>query len=122
MSRLAVDYVDIDRYPIHLPGPARDAVIAGLRAAIDADGCAVLKGFVRPERIADLVAECSSLAGTGLVADWSKHQLRRLIAQFRGLGFMAAVGPRPRAQYRHQRKRLCPWPPRISLGGPHRKE
>jgi len=65
VSRLAVDYVDIDRYPIHLPGPARDAVIAGLRAAIDADGCAVLKGFVRPERIADLVAECDLVAGHG---------------------------------------------------------
>ena len=36
-----------------------------LRAAIDADGCAVLKGFVRAERIAELVVECDLVAGHG---------------------------------------------------------
>jgi hypothetical protein len=61
----AVDYVDTDRYPIVEAGPARDALIARLRGAIEADGCAVLKGFVRAERIAQLVEECDRVAVHG---------------------------------------------------------
>jgi hypothetical protein len=65
MSLRARDYVDTDRYPIGEPGPARDALIARLRDAIENDGCAVLKGFVRAERIADLVEECDRVAVHG---------------------------------------------------------
>lgn len=59
------DFIDTERYPIAEPGPARDALIDGLRAAIASDGCAVLKGFVRAERIAELVAECDRVAVHG---------------------------------------------------------
>ena len=65
MSSKAIEYVDTDRYPIHEPGAARDALIARLRADIESYGCAVVKGFVRPERIAALVAECDRVAAHG---------------------------------------------------------
>ena len=58
----ASDLVDLDRYPINEPGPRRDAVIAEARAAIDAVGCAVLKGFVRAECLPAIVAECDRTA------------------------------------------------------------
>jgi len=61
----ASDLVDLDRYPINEPGPRRDAVIAEARAAIDAVGCAVLKGFVRAECLPAIVAECDRVAHFG---------------------------------------------------------
>lgn len=61
----ASDLVDLDRYPINEPGPRRDAVIAEARAAIDAVGCAVLKGFVRAECLPAIVAECDRTAQYG---------------------------------------------------------
>lgn len=65
MALDAADYIDIGRYPIANAGPARAALIAELRAAINQDGCAVLRGFVRPERITELVAECDRTAVHG---------------------------------------------------------
>lgn len=65
MTTMITDYVDTDRYPIHEPGPECDALIAGLRAEIESVGCAVLKGFVRSERIAELVEECDRVAAFG---------------------------------------------------------
>mgnify|MGYP003336497117 CR=1 FL=1 len=53
---IASEFIDLDRYPIDQPGHDRDAVIADARAAIDRVGCAVLKGFVRTERLPALVA------------------------------------------------------------------
>ena len=61
----ASDLVDLDRYPINEPGPRRDSVIAEARAAIDAVGCAVLKGFVRAECLPAIVAECDRTAQYG---------------------------------------------------------
>ncbi len=61
-SVLADEIVDTDRLPIARPGPDRDAWIAGLRAAMDQDGCAVVPRFVRPGRIAELVAECDRVS------------------------------------------------------------
>lgn len=61
----ASDLVDLDRYPINEPGPRRNAVIAEARAAIDAVGCAVLKGFVRAECLPAIVAECDRTAQYG---------------------------------------------------------
>lgn len=61
----ARDFIDLDRYPIDLSGPGREGLIDEARAAIDSVGCAVLKGFVRAERIADLVAECDRTAQHG---------------------------------------------------------
>ena len=61
----ARDFIDLDRFPIDRSGPGREALIDEARAAIDSVGCAVLKGFVRAERIADLVAECDRTAQYG---------------------------------------------------------
>lgn len=57
--------MDLERYPIDRAGSARQAVIDSARAAIDADGCAVLKGFIRSERLGELVAECDRVATHG---------------------------------------------------------
>lgn len=62
---VAGDYVDLERYPIDRPGPARDAAVASARRSIETDGCAVLKGFVRAERVAELVTECDRTAPFG---------------------------------------------------------
>jgi len=62
---IASEFIDLDRYPIDQPGHDRDAVIADARAAIDRVGCAVLKGFVRTERLPALVAECDRTAKFG---------------------------------------------------------
>lgn len=59
------DFVDLDRYPIDVPGPACDALVTEVRAVLEADGCAVLKGFVPRERLGDLVAECDRVAVHG---------------------------------------------------------
>jgi hypothetical protein len=58
-------YVDTDRYPVDAAGLARDALIAQLRLELDKCGCAVVKRFVRAERIPELVAECDRVAGRG---------------------------------------------------------
>lgn len=62
MSPNAADYVDTGRYPFAEDGPARDALVARLRAELDGEGCAVLKGFIRAERLAALVAESDRVA------------------------------------------------------------
>lgn len=49
--------VDLDRYPFH------DAeLIARARRAFVDDGVCILPGFLRPDAVADLVAECEELA------------------------------------------------------------
>jgi len=59
----AEDFIDLERYPIAAPGsPAHGAMMANLHAALGSDGCAVLKGFVRPERIGALAAEADRVA------------------------------------------------------------
>ena len=58
-------YIDIARYPIAAAGAERDRLVSRLRAELDQCGCAVLKGFVRAERIADLVAESDRVAVHG---------------------------------------------------------
>lgn len=65
MSIDAAEYIDTERYPIAEPGAARDELVASLRSALDRDGCAVLHGFVRPERLPELVAECDRVAPFG---------------------------------------------------------
>ncbi|THH36128.1 hypothetical protein E4Z66_13825 [Aliishimia ponticola] len=59
---LARDLIDLDRYPIATPGPARDAILAEVRAGLAERGCAVLKGFLTPQGIAEAVAEADSVA------------------------------------------------------------
>jgi hypothetical protein len=56
-------YVDIARYPVDRPGSAQyQALLASVRASLEADGCAVLKGFVAANRIAELVAEADRVS------------------------------------------------------------
>jgi hypothetical protein len=59
------EIIDTERYPIADAGPAREALIDRLRGAIASDGCAVLKGFVRSECVAELVEECDRVAVHG---------------------------------------------------------
>ena len=54
--------IDLDRYPIDRPGAARDVVVAEARDALQADGCAVLKGFLTPDGVAATVAEADAAA------------------------------------------------------------
>lgn len=61
----AADFIDLDRYPIDRPGSHRAVVVAEARAAIDSVGCAVLKGFVRAERLPEIIAECDQVANAG---------------------------------------------------------
>lgn len=63
VSARALAPVDIDRYPLDAPGSKayRDCV-GEARAALAADGCAVLKGLIRPEALSELRAETQALA------------------------------------------------------------
>lgn len=65
MKIIASEYVDLIKYPIHEVGPARKALINESNLAIKDDGCVVLKGFVKQERISELVAECDRVESQG---------------------------------------------------------
>lgn len=55
--------LDLDRYPLHSPNStAYRQAMSTVQADLDAYGCAVLKGFVRPEALADLVDEADRVA------------------------------------------------------------
>jgi hypothetical protein len=57
------DLVDADRYPLADPDdPARAEVVARIRADLAADGCSVLRDFVRPDRREELRRECAAVA------------------------------------------------------------
>ena len=64
LTRAGLAFTGVDAASWH-PGPGRDAVIATAREAIDSVGCAVLKGFVRAERLPEIVAECDRTAEFG---------------------------------------------------------
>ncbi len=54
------ELIDIDRYPLDSAD-----LIARTTTQLNDDGCAVLKGLVRPEQIASLVAEAEASAPFG---------------------------------------------------------
>lgn len=54
--------IDLERYPFHRSGPARDALVQMIQDELAVDGCAVLKGFVTPAGIAALTAEAERAA------------------------------------------------------------
>lgn len=56
----AEELVDLDHYPIFEPGDRQQALIRKIRAELADDGCAVLKGFVRGDAIAQLVDEADA--------------------------------------------------------------
>ncbi len=60
------DHIDLDRYPIDRAGTAEHAeLISRLRDQLRLDGCAVLPGFIRSDRIGALVAEADRAAPNG---------------------------------------------------------
>ena len=58
----AAECIDLERYPIHVAGDARQRLIRETAQSISKDGCAVLKGFVRHSKVSALVAECDRVA------------------------------------------------------------
>ena len=61
----ADDLIDRGRYPIHQDGPARDAVLAKVRADLAQDGGAVSKGCRTPAGVAALAEEAEGVADKG---------------------------------------------------------
>ncbi len=60
---MLVDLVDLGRYPIDRPDSAGyQRLIADIRRELDADGCAVLPGFVHDGGLAQLLAEAEAVA------------------------------------------------------------
>lgn len=55
-----IDLIDLDRYPLDDPD-----LIARTNAQLNDDGCAVLKGFIRADRMDALVAEAAASAAFG---------------------------------------------------------
>jgi hypothetical protein len=60
-----IEWIDCDRYPLGASGERYEAALAEARRSLDADGCAVLTGFARPQCIPALVAECDRVAPFG---------------------------------------------------------
>lgn len=65
MQFIAKDLINYDSYPIATRGPVRDAVLSRVREALEARGCAVIKGFLTPAGIAAAVAESERVADKG---------------------------------------------------------
>ncbi len=61
----AAEMIDLKRYPIHQPGAARDKAISVVRQDLARDGCAVVKGFVKPEAVQHLCREAESVRNQG---------------------------------------------------------
>ena len=57
--------IDLNTYPIHQPGPARDAVVEQVRADLARDGCAVIRSFLTPHAIGLLTDEADGVAQNG---------------------------------------------------------
>ena len=54
--------IDLDRYPIHDPAdPVTQALVEQCRAELDAVGCCCVRGFIRPESVARMLAEAERL-------------------------------------------------------------
>jgi hypothetical protein len=57
------DFVDTARYPLHAPhDPALETAIAQAREDLDREGCAVLRGFLRPEVLEQARRESAAMA------------------------------------------------------------
>ena len=61
----AEDLIDLERYPIHRDGPDRDHLLAEIRADLERDGCAVLKGFLTAKAIEAISQEADGVSGNG---------------------------------------------------------
>lgn len=65
MNQRGANLINLAEYPINTYGPKRDTVLAGVRDALERDGCAVLKGFLTKEGIDALTKEADSVAVMG---------------------------------------------------------
>ena len=65
MSHDARQLIDLNRYPIDRPGPELDLLLDHVRAELEDDGCAVLKGFLKPEAVELLCQEADSVKDKG---------------------------------------------------------
>ena len=62
----AATYIDLGRYPIGDPDTAGyRRLVSEVRSELAEDGCAVLRGFIRGERVGDLAREAEAVAGKG---------------------------------------------------------
>ena len=62
----ATQHIDLNTYPIDGSNPEGfAALIADIQAQLDADGCAVLRDFIKPESLPLLVAEADAVADKG---------------------------------------------------------
>ncbi len=62
----AYGFIDLEKFPIADRSTVEyKALISQIRTMIEADGCAVLSGFIRPDRIDDLIAEADRVAPNG---------------------------------------------------------
>jgi len=57
MAQNAESMIDLERYPFVKNTEGREALVSSVHERLSQDGCAVLKGFVRKEAIAELVKE-----------------------------------------------------------------
>ena len=65
MQHEATGLIDLERYPIHQDGAARDAILAQVRDDLARDGCAVIKRFLTATGVAALTAEAERVSGQG---------------------------------------------------------
>lgn len=70
--------INLEDYPIHVPGGRRDAVLAKVRADLATDGCAVLKRFLTSDGIAALAQEAEAVADKG---HWSRNRTNPYFTQ-----------------------------------------
>ena len=61
----AHDFINLKTYPIGADGPERVALLETVRADLERDGCAVLKGFLTADGVAALTAEAESVSEQG---------------------------------------------------------
>ena len=61
----ANDFINLKTYPIGADGPERVALLETVRADLERDGCAVLKGFLTADGVAALTAEAESVSEQG---------------------------------------------------------
>ncbi len=57
--------IDLERYPLDIPGVAYGALVAQVRAQLAKDGCAVLQKFLSDEGINALVSEADAVSHCG---------------------------------------------------------
>ncbi len=63
---LPSEYIDVERYPVNQPQSAGfHDMVTMIQSELASDGCAVLKGFVRADKIPDLIEEADRASPHG---------------------------------------------------------